>query len=88
MAFMDSLQRWARLAGLLGLAAGSLVVQACTRDSPGVRDAAIDAAQQPDAAGDAAAGDAAAGDATVSQDASAPQDAETLDARLWDVICE
>jgi hypothetical protein len=77
MRFLDSLGRWARLAGLVGLAVGSLALQACTQASPGDRDAAIDAGA--DAAQPL--------DATV-PDAQLPHDAQIVDARLWDVICE
>ena len=74
---VDSLRRWATLAGLLGMAAGSLAIQACTRAAPGESDASMDASQAPDAALDASV-----------QDSTVPQDAEMVDARLWDVMCE
>lgn len=82
MELVDALRRWTRLAGLLGMAAGSLMVQACTRASPGGRDGSVDAAVPPDAAVDARIEDSGAEDATVSSDA------EAVDAQLWDVICE
>lgn len=78
MKLLDSLGRWARLASLVGLAAGSLLVQACTRESPGGGDASVDAAAPPDAHVE---------DARV-PDAEVPRDADALDAQLWDVICE
>lgn len=77
MEFMESIRRWACLAGLLGLAAGSVVLQTCTRASPGSPDGSTDSSTPPDAAVDAGIADA-----------EPSRDAQTPDARLWDVICE
>ncbi len=87
MAVIDTLRRWAQLAGLVGLAAGTVAIQACTRASPGqLDDAGPDAAPSADAGPDAGLPDADLEDADL-EDADL-EDAEAPDARLWDVMCE
>jgi hypothetical protein len=82
MSILSSLGRYARLASIVGLAAGATLLSFCTRTvgpDPGEEAGIHDAHVAPDAGPDASASP----DATVPADA-----ADRPDAKLWDVLCE
>jgi hypothetical protein len=96
MALIDCLKQAARLAGIVGMAAGSLLLSYCsnTQTPP---DGRVPDLRRPDAGpGRDIAVDARGRDASVdrqSRDSALPPDKTSPDtrrpdARLWDVLCE
>ena len=96
MALIDRLKQAARLAGIVGMAAGSLLLSYCSSTSTPADGKAPDQ-RRPDAGpGRDAAIDSRGRDAAVDQrrrDGALPPDQTSPDkrrpdAKLWDVLCE